>query len=209
MKKGILLCAFVLVGVLASAQETGNPGKVQVLIQGGLNSNFDAIQAESALISDVDRLRLYNANVKKPWAGAALNFFLGYGIGNFVQGDYLGGGIALGGELVGLGLIVAGYIRAMNTLGDLTGTVYEDVGTGSYPYSDDAVVKEFFTFFLIGAGTMAVSSLFGFIRTFAFPSSYNKKLANALSGGGLTLNIEPNLDIGSRGASLALVRLSF
>jgi hypothetical protein len=199
MKKKIMGFVLLLAGGFCFAQTGNGYIKVNHLIKSGLNKNFARIQQEASDLSENERLRLFDANsidTEKMWTGAGIDFFIGFGIGNFYQGDYLGGGIALGGEIIGLGLIVTGYFSAMAaTLTDYA-TEYITFEQGLFIY-------------LAGAIVSMASRTFGLVRAFIFPSAYNNKLRNALNVGGLVLNIEPSLDITERGYELALVRLRF
>ena len=50
----------------------------------------------------------YEIEKVDPWGPFVLNLLLGLGIGSFVQGDTTGGLLVAGGEVVGIGLVIAG-----------------------------------------------------------------------------------------------------
>ena len=58
---------------------------------------------------DWERAHLqYELQKVDPWGPFVLNLLLGLGIGSFVQGDTPGGLLVAGGEVVGIGLVIAG-----------------------------------------------------------------------------------------------------
>jgi hypothetical protein len=198
MRKSFFLFAFLLATTWVFSQNEGNYPKVAEMLKDGLkDSNYIAIQEEAAKLSDTERLRLYNVNKMDLWTGAGVNFFapmilgtLNFGIGNFVQRDYLAGGIALGSELVGSALLIVG----------LAGYIY--------PYSK--LDRDLSIGLIAGGGAVTVgASLFGTIKALIYPRSYNNKLRDVLSVGGLVLNIEPSIDLSERGTELALFRLQY
>jgi hypothetical protein len=211
MKKSILFFALLLAGRFCFAQTDENYARVNSLLQSGLNKNFFAIQQEAANLDEIQRLSLYNAhNIQsgKIAAGAALDFFLGFGIGNFLQKDYLAGGIALGGDLVASGLMLSGTAMLVVYPLFVFGATREDDDTAVY---DDGMFKTAVTLMFSGGFVLLASRIFGLIRTFVFPSSYNNKLRTALNISDLTLtmNIEPSLGISDKGYELTLVHFRY
>jgi hypothetical protein len=135
---------------------------------------------------------------EKTWIGAALDIFFGFGIGNFYQKDYLGGGIALGGDLAGLGLFIGGYavmINGIATEGLLVGFL-----VGMYTALPLAVC---------GSVVLTASRIFGLVRTLIFPPGYNNKLKNALNIRSVVMNIEPSLNITGSEYELTLVHFRY
>jgi hypothetical protein len=195
MKRKVIFLILLLAGSVCFAQESVEYGQVNSLLISGLNKNFDRIQNIAAQLNEAERIRLYNIHIMKSdemWIGAVLDFFVGFGIGNFYQQDYLGGGITLGGDIIGLGLLIAGY-----------GLSLDAISTGSLSQIFDVGLP----LYVAGGLVISVANIFGLVRTFTFPSSYNNKLRSALNVGGLVLNIEPSLDITAQGYELALVRI--
>jgi hypothetical protein len=205
MKKKIMGFLLMLAGGFCFAQTSNGYIIVNHLIKFGLNKNFARIQQVASDLSENERLMLYEAHsigTEKMWAGAAIDFFIGFGIGNFYQGDYLSGGIALGGDIIGFGLGITGAYLA---------TIGYAVSLISLFQSEETIqlLENGLYFLASGITVFLASRIFGLVRTFVFPSAYNNKLRNALNVGGLVLNIEPSLDITERGYELALVRFRF
>jgi hypothetical protein len=204
MKKGIMIFALLLAGGFCFAQTSEGFSRVNSLLRSGLNKNYSAIQAESFNLDEAERLRLYNAydmGSDKMWIGAGLNFFVGFGVGNFYQKDYLAGGITLGGTVAGLGLLFGGYAVFVN---ELVNTVSGSSSTGGRE-----ALEKGLPLYIAGGLVLSTAQIFGLVRTFVFPSSYNNKLRNALNVQGLVLNIEPSLNITDNGYELALVHFRY
>ena len=192
--------------ILASAACFGqDANRINTLIKASLDKNFGAIQQEAAGMDDVERLTLYNRNKMAPWEGGLINLFgplaiggiANFGVGNFLQGDMLGGGITLGGNLVGIGVLIAGIVKF-----SLVPTHYREAGQRDSPaYTDSFILMG------IGAGTTVFFNLFGAVKAFMYPASYNSKLKRALDVEHMVLNIEPSLDITGQGVRLALARI--
>ena len=192
MKKALPVVLLFLLHFACFAQSTE---RINVLIKANLNKNFFAIQEEASGLNDTERLRVYNSNKMDQWTGGLVNLFApfiiggiaNFGIGNFIQEDYLGGGITLAGNLVGGGLIITGLVRLITT-GILHSSLYM-IGAG--------------------AGTTVAFNLFGTIKALLYPSTYNNKLKRALDIEHLVLNIEPSLDFNSQGTHLTFVQVRF
>lgn len=111
-----------------------------------------------------------------------LNFFFSFGIGSFVQGDYIGGGAVLGSQVLGGILWITGVIIG---------------GTSQGP--GQAITG--LTIMGIGIGTISAAHIASLIIPFTFANRYNanlrKKLGISLSG------FEPNFDIGINGFQLS------
>jgi hypothetical protein len=212
MKKGILFFTVLLFSGLCFAQTSDEYNKVNSLLKAGLNKNFALIQNEASNLDEVERSKLYDTysiGLEKKFGGMALDFFIGFGTGNFLQKDYLGGGIALGGDLLGLGFLAAGVVKFyVDSLVGLAVVIGTSAG-GDGKLSGFGFLDEGFALILTGGIISLVSRTFGFVRAYVFPSAYNNKLGNALNVNGLVVNIEPSLDITKRGYELTLVRLQF
>jgi hypothetical protein len=200
MKKGIVVFVLLLAAGFCFAQTDEDYARADFLIRTGLNKNYQAIQEAASSLDTTQRLRLYDAHdmgSDTMWAGVALDFFVGFGIGNFYQKDYLGGGITLGGDLIGMGLIIGGYV------------VIWDASRNNYLNVMFSQFDKGLSLSIAGGIVYSAFQIFGLVRTFIFPSGYNDKLRNALNIYGLAMNIEPSLDISDKGYELALVRLRF
>ena len=105
-----------------------------------------------------------------PWGPFALNLLLGLGIGSFVQGDTTGGLLVAGGEVVGVGLLIAGYsssIEAIQEGGD------QNAGSGMI---------------VVGAALLVAARIAGLVFPFTYAESLNKELRRDL---GIDVSIMP------------------
>ncbi|MDH4262645.1 MAG: P13 family porin [Spirochaetia bacterium] len=127
---------------------------VRSLIAAGLMENRTTIYKKSAFLSDDERGFIYNHYSKEATTAFALNWFIGFGLGSFLQGDNSGGQVALWGELGSVGLFIAG-IAAIH--GD-TGVAIGSTG-----------MLAFLGF-----------KLFEMFRPWSFAEVYNKKLGESL-----------------------------
>ena len=112
----------------------------------------------------------YEVQKMDPWGPFALNLLLGLGIGSFVQGDTTGGLLVAGGEVLGVGLMVAGYSSAVN-----------DPGSGG-------------TIVLVGAGLLVAARIAGLVFPFTYANSFNEKLRGDLGISVADVSIVPGHD---------------
>jgi len=194
-RKVIYICLLFSVSAACFAQDDGQGDmEIDMLIKSGLYRNFEAIKQEAADLDEAERLEIYNRNQLSKWLLFAAP--APFGIGNFVQGDKLWGGIVLTGEIIGIGLFTIGNIMLWGPLLTIIpmftaqGQRAMEIGT-----------------YLIPAGmiTAAVFYLSGVIRVFTHLPAYNKKLRTALQLDPITMSIEPSINIAGRGAELTLV----
>ena len=107
--------------------------------------------------SSSDRAFLqYEIQKVDPWGPFVINLLLGAGIGSFVQGDTTGGLIVLGGEVVGIGLVIAGVTSSDPYSGS-------DSGGGS-------------GLIIVGAAALGVARILGLIFPFTYANAANEKL---------------------------------
>ena len=118
----------------------------------------------------------YEIRKSDPWGPFALNLLLGLGIGSFVQGDTTGGLLVAGGEVIGLGLLIAGYSASLQAI--------ETSGSGG-----GGMV-------IAGAALLGAARIAGLIFPFTYANSFNEKLRQDLGidvavvpGDGLTVTI--------------------
>ena len=111
---------------------------------------------------------LYEQRKKGPWGPFVLNFLVGFGIGSFVQGDVTAGLLLAGGDLVGIGLVIAG---AASVLAEIE---YYDEG---YPLESASSGG---TLILLGAGILSATRIAGLIVPFTYANSFNEKLRREL-----------------------------
>lgn len=110
-----------------------------------------------------------------------LNTIVGFGVGSYVQGDTTGGIIGTSGELVSLGLIIAGSVKTVMDTANL-----EVDGYGVDP-SDIPMTGTIIT--AVGSIALMGVRIFEMIR----PFSYEKKLATAMGAEDIKFNVAPVL----------------
>ena len=115
----------------------------------------------------------YEVQKVDPWGPFALNLLLGLGIGSFIQGDTAGGLIVAAGEVVGLSLLVGGYVTYYRHLQE---PAYGDAPSSSYVMMVGGAV-------LYGAARVA-----GLVFPFTYADSFNKKLRQDL---GIDVSVMP------------------
>ena len=145
-----------------------------VLVVIGLCSaqiGFSQQQQEDQQQPAADAFMQYEALKKDPWGPAALNFFLGFGIGSFVQGETTTGLILVGGNVIGIGLVVVGAVSAVAAAEDL-GVEVEDLE------AEDLEGAAILT--LAGVGILVASGIYGAIAPFIHANSFNEKLRRDL-----------------------------
>ncbi len=132
-----------------------------------------------------------NPDRKDPILPIVLNIIPGFGIGSFVLGDVWGGVLGVGGELVGIGLIITGtvlfyYDLVSATLHALVGDRKEDISAG-------------FIMVLCGGILYGGTKIFGIIKPIFFADEYNKR---NLSDGTkqLSLSVRPIFSSSTEGS---------
>ncbi|MDR2808501.1 MAG: P13 family porin, partial [Spirochaetaceae bacterium] len=115
MRKFILVTALCTVAFVCFADDQSDRKQAQQAfirvtnwLDSGLEKNFLIIQNESLLLTPEQRINLFEAYEKGAGGPFALNFFLGFGIGSFVQGDPVGGWVTLLGEAAGIAAVFYG-----------------------------------------------------------------------------------------------------
>ena len=99
----------------------------------------------------------YEIQKVDPWGPFVINLLLGAGIGSFVQGDTTGGLIVLGGEVAGVGLIVAGALAARDAYGGGSSGLI-----------------------IVGGAALGVARILGLIFPFTYANAANEKLRRDL-----------------------------
>jgi hypothetical protein len=196
MKRVTAIGLFFLISSTCFAE---NIEDIDALIREGLNKNFDSIREEATDLSETDRLEIYNQHKKSHLKGGLINVIPNllicnnFGIGNFIQGDTLSGVITLSGNLVGIGLLLYGFADQRRIEQNLTGDIVPMSG-----------------FFVIGPIVSWAFSMFGTVRAFVYPVSYNDKLKTALQINQVSVDIEPSLSIRpGQKYELTLVRIKY
>ncbi|ETZ17177.1 hypothetical protein BDCR2A_01898 [Borrelia duttonii CR2A] len=156
MKQVLILILFFVCVVVSFAQSDDKVSSDAVVTGGNIDN----------------KMLFYKANKKDVLAPFLLNFFFGFGIGSFVQGDITGGLLVLGSEILGLGLVVSGMcLRSPGTpLG--------------------------FSLISLGGITLFATRIAEMIIPFTYASSYNKKLQEKLGVvlGGFKPQFEANFN---------------
>ena len=124
---------------------------------------------------DWERAHLqYELQKVDPWGPFVLNLLLNFGIGSFVQGDTTGGLIVAGGQILGIGLIVAG-VSSPDPYGSTTSTLV-----------------------YVGAGLAVVTSVAGYVFPFTYANAANEKLRRDL---GISVS---NVSLNEQGLNVTL-----
>ncbi|MCR5699517.1 MAG: P13 family porin [Treponemataceae bacterium] len=95
MKKFVLVIALALIAGFCFAQGV---------------DNFQADVYSPSFQHQITPLSARSVYAEDPLIPFLLNFFLGWGIGSFVQGDTTGGVTAILGDVLSEGVVVAGYL---------------------------------------------------------------------------------------------------
>jgi len=202
-KIGIVIGLFFIISGACFAENTEgleSTESIDALIRAGLNKNYDSIREEAASLNETERLEIYKRNKKNYFTGGLVNlipnifFWHNFGIGNFIQGDKIGGFVTLAGNLAGIGVLIYGFADQARIERNLT--------------ADDDMVPTS-AFFLIGPMISYVFSSFGTVRSIVYPISYNNKLKKALQIVQVSVNIEPSLYITGKKYELNLVRVRY
>ncbi|ATQ16646.1 P13 family porin (plasmid) [Borrelia miyamotoi] len=139
--------------------------------------NYEEISSDTVVTKgsgDNNKMLLYEVSKKGILAPFLLNFFFGFGIGSFVQGDVTGGLIVLASEIFGLGLIGTG------------------MGFMSSPHSSMLGIS----LASVGGIVVFATRIAEIIIPFTHAYSYNRKLQEKLgvSLGGFNPQFELNLN---------------
>ncbi|WLN25659.1 P13 family porin (plasmid) [Borreliella valaisiana] len=151
---------------------------ILILIFGLTIQIFAKNYRQDRIEKGIESFNKYDKDKKNPIGPFLLNLFLPFGIGSFVQGDYIGGGSVLGFNL--LGAILCGTGIILNTREtQLTGSIL--IG--------------------VGASMILTSYVTSLIIPFTFANRYNENLKKRLSAE--LVGFEPNFDIGTSGFQLS------
>ena len=116
----------------------------------------------------------YEMQKADPWGPFALNLLLGLGIGSFVQGDTTGGLLVAGGEVIGLGLLIAGYSANIQAIEETAfGEPTPNPGAGMI---------------IAGAALLGAARIAGLVFPFTYANSFNEKLRQDL---GIDVSVVP------------------
>ena len=172
MKKVISLIACFAIAVFAQDEQTSPQGvnmeqraKIQRLINNGLAENKEEIQKEALYLSYIDKAALYDENkMKAAFGWAALDFFPGFGLGSYIQGDITFG-------VTQSALDIVGWWSFM-------------VGARTFEIDDRLVTVA--SCIILGS-----SRVMSWIFPFVYQKKYNKALDAALNGNSFSYSIDP------------------
>jgi TolB-like protein len=156
--------------------------KVQKLIKAGIRKNKEKIQKESSYLSSADRDALYEKNKKKGAGGwAALDFFVGFGLGSYIQGN-IGFGVTQS-VLDVLGYYILLVASEMDTKED-------DYCSGyycEYEKSDDYIMP-----LMVSCAILGTSRIMSLIFPFVHQKKYNRALKDTLqNSNNVSYSIDP------------------
>ncbi len=173
MKRFVVCLLLLAISALSiGAQNSSSPeARINLLLQDDLYRNFDLISAESSLLTDEQRYRLFTAHENDPTTPFVLNLIVGLGVGSFVQGDIAGGLVGLGLGVVGLGTTMAGYFYLVDELAN----------DPEFVAAADPISTDGFRLILLGTGVSLGGAIYRLVRTFTYSNRYNRDLQLALS----------------------------
>lgn len=201
---GFSVIAEIPVIALDDTSEQHAENITNILKASGLKKSFEQIRTESAYLSFAQKEQLFSLHKNKPLAPFLLNGLIGFGVGSFIQKDYLSGGLCLTADIASFGLGIAGLIawqkefysmanKAEQSVSGLLGMLFS--GAKAFP-------------FLIAGGILSIASrAYGMVSPWVYGALYNKRLEQALRIGEARLSLAP-LVMSDASCGLAL-RLEF
>lgn len=179
------------------AQESDDFFKVSVLLKNGLFKNENEISSLAANLSSSEKEFLYVENKKTTALPFCLNFFVGYGIGSFVQGDTTTGVISLGGNLLGNILIFTGYSISSPVLTQYYAALANGTGNSFDWESNSDRLLTGGSLILVGSAIALGVQIYSWIRPFKYAEEYNLTLRKCLSSEEEKLSVQfaPIIDI--------------
>jgi hypothetical protein len=156
--------------------------EIRLLIQKGLDENYEAIEEKSLLLTPVEKLSLYDACKKSAGIPLALNIITGLGIGSFIQGDTIGGAIQLSAMAAGAASLFLAFVPG--------------------PHVEIALITSI--------TSSALSGLCGCVAPFVFKHAYNRRLKTALRyDNSVTYQIMPSIDENGNAGVSSIVSFKF
>jgi len=190
IKKFVVLVflSFSIFGLFAQAN-TASLSRITLLIDDGLKKNLPIIQEEAQFLTEEQKFNLYTVNKKSPGIAFVCNFFLGAGIGSFIQGDTAGGLTALMGDVSGLTFILLANIFEVER------EYYLNVPN---PYM------------LIGGLSLLLGTrVFELIRPWVFTNSYNANLKKALAFDRVSFALTPVFELNGKTGLTSSIKFNF
>jgi len=192
IKKFVVLVflSFSIFGLFAQAN-TASLSRITLLIDDGLKKNLPIIQEEAQFLTEEQKFNLYTVNKKSPGIAFVCNFFLGAGIGSFIQGDTAGGLTALIGDVSGLTFVLLADVFEVEREGYFT--TYEP-----NPYM------------LIGGLSLLLGTrVFELIRPWVFTNSYNANLKKALAFDRVSFALTPVFELNGKTGLTSSIKFNF
>ncbi|UPA19056.1 P13 family porin (plasmid) [Borrelia puertoricensis] len=161
MKQVLILMLFFVCIVVSFAQNYDEMASDTVATEGNMDN----------------KLLLYELHKQNTLVPFLLNFFVGFGTGSFMQGNFTGGLLILGFDMLGVGLISGGIYSLSQ---------YKGIETPTFALS---LVS-------LGGMTLFITRIVEMISPFTYASSYNRKLREKLgiSLGGFKPQFEVNFN---------------
>ena len=179
--------------LFASAPETENHVQniSHMLGNRGLKKNFNDIYTEAGFLSFGEKQQLYSSFEDKPLAPFLLNWLIGFGIGSFVQKDYLSGGLCLAADITSVGIGLTGVILWQKELFDASRNANQDLGSFFLMVFNALTMRTAMPFIIAGGILSIASRVYGMIAPWVYGASYNKRLEQALRIGEARLSVAP------------------
>ena len=179
--------------LFASAPETENHVQniSHMLGNRGLKKNFNDIYTEAGFLSFGEKQQLYSSFEDKPLAPFLLNWLIGFGIGSFVQKDYLSGGLCLAADITSVGIGLTGVILWQKEVVDASRNADQDLGSLFLMVFNALTMRTALPFIIAGGILSIASRVYGMIAPWVYGASYNKRLEQALRIGEARLSVAP------------------
>ena len=179
--------------LFASAPETENHVQniSHMLGNRGLKKNFNDIYTEAGFLSFDEKQQLYSSFEDKPLDPFLLNWLIGFGIGSFVQKDYLSGGLCLAADITSVGIGLTGVILWQKELFDASRNANQDLGSLFLMVFNALTMRTAMPFIIAGGVLSIASRVYGMIAPWVYGASYNKRLEEALRIGDARLSVAP------------------
>ncbi len=159
-------------------QKEKSPGYIaaeSTIKKGGMFFKVTEVQPYLQALNLDEKKELYSEYKKSPLLAGLLNGFAGFGVGSFVQKDWIGGTAFLLWDSASIALILGGYLGIQN-LNNTPASTPEEAAAAilAAAFVYPIVIVTGAASFLIARGVAAGVGV-------AVSNSYNKKLQNALS----------------------------
>ncbi|MDH4262466.1 MAG: P13 family porin [Spirochaetia bacterium] len=155
IKVFIVIYAFYFTQTIFAEQDSDLKIEVDSLIKYGREHNKEQILRRSAKLKAIEKQEILENNKITSEVPIVANVFLRFGIGSYIQGDFIGGMIGTSGDLLAAGII---YIPLVSG------------------YSFDAITKSL----SIGIGVFVINTLFMVIKPILYANIKNQELSNML-----------------------------